>query len=566
MKNIGTRAHGHLCRQYGHVLRKVRLITHLQRSGIDIRVLKKSFQNSRKQFKKWWKPVTLGAGEKRGNYVSSLEQLEPRMLLAADVWSVDLSELDAYADNATLRMNADSTRLELVDGDAAIVLASKMLSSMNPTITSAQFTGGDRNDAFVIQVSPADVQSFLPHGISFIAGEGDDDTVTNATDLLVWKITASGVGNVGTMANPSTFSFSGVESISSDGLTGTIDFSGYGSGVTVDLTQESATGLSGKTLGFQNVVGSPYEDTIIGNSLDNRFIGGGGDDTLTGGVGDDTYVFSTTSGNDSITEKSDTDGTEGSDTFDFSADSSDLTVTVKSDGTYALTHASHVVTASNIENIIGGDGVNTLDYSDYSSGVTVNLGEDTATLFHSVQRFQNVTGTAFKDVLRGSSSDNVIHGGSGDDVIRGGAGQDTLHGGLDTDTVNERINADITLTDSTLIIGSVTEIISGFEKALLTGGMDANTIDASAFTLGGVTLDGGASVYFDDVLSGGLPTTNKLRLNLSKSPTSVALAKLNNGQGVGTVSGIDFQIALRDGNTRIDVNLDTHAAQPCKMC
>ena len=56
MKNSGTRGNSWLNKQYGRVLRKVRLIDHLKKLGIDPRVLKKSYaEKHRKSPRKWWK-------------------------------------------------------------------------------------------------------------------------------------------------------------------------------------------------------------------------------------------------------------------------------------------------------------------------------------------------------------------------------------------------------------------------------------------------------------------------------------------------------------------------------
>jgi Ca2+-binding RTX toxin-like protein len=59
---------------------------------------------------------------------------------------------------------------------------------------------------------------------------------------------------------------------------------------------------------------------------------------------------------------------------------------------------------------------------------TVGAGSDTLT------SFENLTGSAFDDVLTGSTAANVLTGGNGNDVLNGGAGADTLIGGLGNDT------------------------------------------------------------------------------------------------------------------------------------
>ena len=50
--------------------------------------------------------------------------------------------------------------------------------------------------------------------------------------------------------------------------------------------------------------------------------------------------------------------------------------------------------------------------------------------------FENITGSAHRDLLTGDDRMNVIHGGAGDDVIKGGRSNDTLEGGPGADTLD----------------------------------------------------------------------------------------------------------------------------------
>src|SRR5690606_34240719 len=43
-------------------------------------------------------------------------------------------------------------------------------------------------------------------------------------------------------------------------------------------------------LGFENAIGSFFNDILVGNDNNNRFEGGRGDDTLTGNGGDDVLL------------------------------------------------------------------------------------------------------------------------------------------------------------------------------------------------------------------------------------------------------------------------------------
>jgi Ca2+-binding RTX toxin-like protein len=93
-------------------------------------------------------------------------------------------------------------------------------------------------------------------------------------------------------------------------------------------------------------------------------------------------------------------------------------------------------------------------------------------------------------VLEGNALDNYISGGRGNDQVLGGAG---------TDTVVESRDADMTLTDATLRIGSELNHLNSIERAVLVGGAGANVLDASLFP--GVAILYGMDG--DDTLYGG---------------------------------------------------------------
>lgn len=82
----------------------------------------------------------------------------------------------------------------------------------------------------------------------------------------------------------------------------------------------------------------------------------------------------------------------------------------------------------------GGDGLDTLDYSQFSEGVRINLTTGKATGTGGVENFETAIGSDNGDRLVGDAGANLIMGGDGDDFLNGKGGSDTLIGGQGDDT------------------------------------------------------------------------------------------------------------------------------------
>ncbi|WP_295622784.1 FG-GAP-like repeat-containing protein [uncultured Lamprocystis sp.] len=137
----------------------------------------------------------------------------------------------------------------------------------------------------------------------------------------------------------------------------------------------------------------------------------------------------------------------------------------------------------------------------FTLGVTVTDSgglNDTAAVRVSLTDVNERSGTAGGDTLAGTIGNDVLDGLAGNDTLSGGAGADTLSGGPGSDRLVEHGDVNFTLTD-TQLTGLGTDRLTGIERATLTGGVGANRLDASAFTRGAVSLDGGAG---DDTLIG----------------------------------------------------------------
>ncbi len=161
-------------------------------------------------------------------------------------------------------------------------------------------------------------------------------------------------------------------------------------------------------------------------------------------------------------------------------------------------------TFTTIENVDlqGGSGNDTLNASAYTAGpVTLRGGNDANTVGNG------------NDTLVGGAGNDFLYGGGGtptadNDMLTGGPGNDTIQGGsTDGSAMNpgtnflvESADVNLTLTNTALAGGLGADTIANISGAILTGGAGNNTLNASAFTNGPVTLDGGVGI---DLLQGG---------------------------------------------------------------
>lgn len=164
--------------------------------------------------------------------------------------------------------------------------------------------------------------------------------------------------------------------------TDTVTYATAASAVTVNLataTAQNTIGAGTDTIsGFENLIGSAFNDKLTGDTGNNTITAGDGDDVVIGGAGNDTLT--------------------------------------------------------------GGNGTDTINYSTAGSAVTFNLATLTAQATggagtDTVSGFEDVVGSDYNDNLTGDAGNNNISGGAGSDTLTGGAGNDTLHAVLATTTL-----------------------------------------------------------------------------------------------------------------------------------
>ncbi len=309
--------------------------------------------------------------------------------------------------------------------------------------------GGDGNDAMTA-ASYSGVGSVYSN--SLYGGAGNDTltssalTGTNsAKDVLIGGLGNDSLVGGALNATNTTASYSDSTWSVNVNLTtgagtsnGGTAATGYGQTNSV-TTNSTAAGDILSNVG--NVTGSIYKDTLIGNSSANIMHGGGGNDTIDSGTTANT-------GADQLF------GDAGNDTF-------------------LMRNATQTADVIN-----GGDGINTMDFSNVTTGVTVNLSAligGTIVNFSggggsgTIVSMDNVIGTGVADTLTAVGG-GYVQGGLGDDTILTASvvgAQDTLIGGGGNDLYDlsgnfQRDYISITATSGTVANGDDT--IRGFDQ------------------------------------------------------------------------------------------------------
>jgi Ca2+-binding RTX toxin-like protein len=221
----------------------------------------------------------------------------------------------------------------------------------------------------------------------------------------------------------------------------TLNYTATTAATTIRISNPTSTNTLITDLKIDNVVNqlSYTDDTLKG---------GAGNDTLDGGAGTDIAQFSGNMSDYNITYDGTsytvTDMRSGSpdgidvlsniERAEFANGMFELrgltagvdthTGTAANEIIHALAGNDTIIGSTGMDYIDGGAGIDLLDYSSSLTPVTINLatgdGNDTIT------NVENITGGRGNDSLTGSSADNTLSGGLGNDTIDGGAGNDVI--------------------------------------------------------------------------------------------------------------------------------------------
>jgi len=374
---------------------------------------------------------------------------------------------------------------------------------------------------------------------------------------------------------------------------GGVDTASYASATSAVVVSLASQGVAQNTQGagvdtlkgFENLIGSAFNDSLTGDGFANVIVGGEGHDTINAGDGNDTIssVWSSVSvlggaGDDRFSGNgADTfDGGAGIDTVDYSAAGLagqwvDLRINAGSGGDILVNVESVIgcegndtITGSNGANTIdggwagddlldGAGGIDTISFASNTFAVNVDLalqgvGQWTGVHYDTLTNFENLIGSPLNDQLTGDSGANVIEGGAGNDFIDGGGGVDTAsyasatsavivslaQQGFVQDTHGAGLDA---LSRFENLIGSAfNDQLTGDELAnVLVGGAGDDVLNGEG---GNDTLDGGTG---SDTLDGG-GGIDAVRLSFADLAHGVDLdtGSIVNGQPF-TLAGVSIQ-------------------------
>jgi Ca2+-binding RTX toxin-like protein len=373
----------------------------------------------------------------------------------------------------------------------------------------------------------------------------------------------------------------GADHLVGEGGVDTVTYANSATGVSADLATGSGTGDgTDEVFAVENLIGSPFDDTLVGDGGRNTIDGLAGDDVLDGAAGIDTVSFAasamgvsanlttgvaTADGRDVLSGFEDLIGSLFSDSLVgdsgpntiYGVDGSDAVDGAAGDDRLDGGDGNDIVFGSTGDDLFnGGRGIDNLNFAMSTGGVHADLsaGRVTGEGSDRVAGVEDLGGTEFADVLTGNAGRNTIAGGAGDDVIVGGSAADELFGDEGADRLEGGRGDDLAIGGSgadAMDGGVGDDNLRGSDVGprgardrgdRIAGGNGSDLIDGG---IGNDVIAGGAG---DDHLSGvgGVDT-----VTYADAPAGVAAslrAHRASGEGIDTLFGVENLVGSRFGD------------------
>jgi Ca2+-binding RTX toxin-like protein len=324
-------------------------------------------------------------------------------------------------------------------------------------------SGGAGNDtiygsAWTVPVDDDDVLSGGAGNDTIYATQGDDVVTGGAGADSLDGGTGDDTFDEGAAA-------SGADTIDGAGGTDTVDYGDRTTDTIVNMdtglfdSGEDAngdgdaldTGDEGdQLLNLEVAVTGAGDDTLVGDGTPETFVPGDGDDSVDGNGGTDTLDYSTSSaammvdvaagtasgqGNDMIADVEDFVGSHFGDAFVDDQSTNNGYDGGAGDDWFDQGAAN----GTDADDIAGGDGVDTVDYSARTEDVSVYLDchpfwSGGTSENDTICDVENALTGSGDDTVQGNASANLIDTGDGDDTAYGGLGGDTFMTGAGNDT------------------------------------------------------------------------------------------------------------------------------------
>ncbi|EGF33000.1 putative hemolysin-adenlyate cyclase protein [Oxalobacteraceae bacterium IMCC9480] len=463
-----------------------------------------------------------------------------------------------------------SSAANVLRGGAGIDTVSYAASALGVTVDLTRTTA---------QISTGDAAGDVLSGIENLIGSAFADKLT-------------GDGNDNIIAG-----LAGADILIGGGGINTLDYSASSAGVTINLQSMTATGgdATGDVIsGFQNVIGSAFDDVMVASAVANNFVGGLGNDTISYATSsrsvtinlDTQTVTGVTGGAIYLTDGDTFSGVEnaiggnGNDKLTGSSGDNFLSGGLLGDDLKGMDGNDTLDGGADGDSLDGGNGIDTATYASSGAGVTVDLRlagtTQTATgdtLGDILVSIENLTGSAYNDILIGDSGNNVLTGGSGNDTLTGNGGNDTLDGGAGIDTASYTASAQGVTVDLTLLTPQVSsgdasgDVLTGIENVfgsatgsnlltgdgaanLLVGGAGNDTINGGG---GDDTINAGAGI---DVLDGGSGNNTLSYASYDTAANLVINGDFSNGGTGWTVAGASPVPVYTAGNASVTAGIN----------